>query len=93
MIAWRGLGEEAEILDLAVHPDHRRHGYASALCKNLVQRISQSAVQKIFLEVRESNVAAVALYKKFGFQISGRRPNYYRNPAENALLMTLSFPA
>jgi len=89
MIVWRDLGGEVEILDLAVHPNHRRHGHGSFLLKTFVQRLSQSAVQKIFLEVRESNVAAIALYRKLGFQISGRRPNYYHNPEENALLMTL----
>jgi ribosomal-protein-alanine acetyltransferase len=93
LLAWRDLGEEAEILDLGVLPNHRYRGYASSLLKDFVQRESQSAIQKIFLEVRESNEAAIALYKKFGFQITGRRPNYYRNPEENALLMTLSLPA
>jgi ribosomal-protein-alanine acetyltransferase len=92
MIAWRSLGDEVEILDFAVHPNHRRQGNASFLLKNFIQYLSQSAAQKIFLEVRESNAAAIALYKKFGFQISGRRPNYYRDPEENALLMNLSLP-
>lgn len=93
MIAWRDLGEEAEIFDLLVHPNHRRHGYASCLLKDFVRHVSQSAIQKVFLEVRESNTAAIALYKKFGFQISGRRLHYYRTPEENALLMTLSLQA
>jgi len=90
---WRNLGEEAEILDLAVHPNHRRQGHATFLLRNSLQHMSQSAAKKISLEVRESNAAAIALYKKFGFQLSGRRPNYYRNPEESALLMNLSPPA
>jgi ribosomal-protein-alanine acetyltransferase len=89
LLEWRDLGEEAEILDLAVHLNHRRQGHGCFLLRTFVQHILQPAVQKIFLEVRESNIAAIALYKKLGFQISGRRPNYYRNPQENALLMTL----
>ena len=89
MIAWRELGGEVEILDLAIHPNYRRHGHGFFLLKTFVQNLCQSAVQKIFLEVRESNAAALALYRKLGFQISGRRPNYYRKPEENALLMTL----
>src|SRR5262249_50495654 len=93
VLQWRNLSEEAEILDLAVDPNHRRHGKASFLLSKFVQHISRSAVKKIFLEVRESNAAAISLYKKFGFQIGGRRPNYYRNPEENALLMSLSLPA
>ena len=93
VLQWRNLGEEAEVLDLAVHPRHRRRGLASFLLSNFLRQLSPSAVQKIFLEVRESNAAAISLYEKFGFQISGGRPNYYRNPEESALLMTLSLEA
>jgi ribosomal-protein-alanine acetyltransferase len=93
VLEWRNLGEEAEILDLAVHPNHRRQGHATFLLRNFLQHMWQSAAKKIFLEVRESNAGAIALYKKFGFQLFGRRPNYYRNPEESALLMNLSPPA
>ena len=93
LLQWRHLGEEAEILDLAVRQNHRRHGLASFLLQKFLDHISRSAVRAIFLEVRESNSAAVALYEKFGFQITGRRPNYYRNPEESALLMNLIFGA
>lgn len=93
VLQWRNLGEEVEILDLAVHPNHRRHGHACFLLQNFLSYAAQSAVQKIVLEVRESNAAAIALYKKVGFEISGRRPGYYRNPAEAALLMNLSLSA
>ena len=80
VLQWRNLGEEVEILDLAVDPARRRQGYAAFLLRNFLQDASRSAAKKVFLEVRESNAAAIALYQKFGFQISGRRPNYYRNP-------------
>jgi len=90
VLQWRDLGDEAEILDLAVHPAHRRKGYAAFLLHEFFQHASQSPAQKVFLEVRESNAAAIALYKKSGLEISGRRPNYYRNPEENALVMTFS---
>jgi ribosomal-protein-alanine acetyltransferase len=93
LLQWRHLGEEGEILDLAVRRDHRRHGLASFLLQNFLDHISHSTVLAIFLEVRESNSAAIALYKKFGFQITGCRPNYYRNPEESALLMNLEFQA
>ena len=76
-----------------MHPDHRCKGNAAFLLENFLHYASQSAVKKVFLEVRESNVPAIAVYKKFGFQIYGRRPDYYRNPEENALLMSLSFAA
>jgi ribosomal-protein-alanine acetyltransferase len=93
VLGWRNLGEEAEILDLAVHGSHRHQGHASFLLANFLDGAARSAVRGIFLEVRESNRAAIALYRKFGFQISGRRPNYYRNPEENALLMHLALRA
>jgi ribosomal-protein-alanine acetyltransferase len=91
LLQWRHLGEEAEILDLAVCQDQRRRGLASFLLQNFLDQISHSAAREIHLEVRESNSAAIALYKKFGFQITGRRPSYYRNPEESALLMNLQF--
>ena len=93
VLQWRQLGQEAEILDLAIRRDHRRRGFASFLLQNFLDHISHSAVRAIFLEVRESNSAAIALYKKFGFQIMGRRPDYYRNPEESALLMNLLLQA
>jgi len=92
VLQWRNLGEEVEILDLAVDPALRRQGYAAFLLRNFLKDASRSPAKKVFLEVRESNAAAIALYQKFGFQISGRRPNYYRNPEENALLLTVAIP-
>jgi ribosomal-protein-alanine acetyltransferase len=92
VLRWRNLGEEIEILDLAVDPIRRRQGHAAFLLRNFLRHASRSASKKIFLEVRPSNAAAIALYQKFGFQISGRRPNYYRNPGEAALLMALAIP-
>jgi len=93
VLQWRHLREEAEILDLAIETNHRRHGHASFLLENFFQHVAHATVQKIFLEVRESNTAAIALYKKFGFQFTGLRRNYYRNPEESALLMSLSLKA
>jgi len=92
VLQWRNLGEEVEILDLAVDPALRRQGYAAFLLRNFLKDASRSPAKKVFLEVRESNAAAIALYQKFGFQISGRRPNYYRNPQEDALLLALAIP-
>lgn len=90
VLRWRDLGEEAEIVDLAVDPGCRRQGHAAFLLRNFLGRVAEPAAKKIFLEVRESNAGAIALYQKFGFEISGRRPRYYRNPEENALLMALA---
>lgn len=93
VLQWRHLGEEAEILDVAVRPAHRRCGHASFLLRHFLQQAAVSSIHELFLEVRESNSPAIALYQKFGFHIAGRRRNYYRHPDESALLMNLSIRA
>jgi ribosomal-protein-alanine acetyltransferase len=87
VLQWRHLGEEAEILDIAVPPRHRRKGYGRLLLKNFLNLAQERGTRKVFLEVRESNAAAIALYREFGFEATGRRPNYYREPTEAALLL------
>jgi ribosomal protein S18 acetylase RimI-like enzyme len=79
---------EIEILNIAVKKTHRRKGVASALLEKLKEHVSD---KKIHLEVRESNLGAISFYERKGFKITGLRKNFYRNPTENALLMT--FPA
>jgi len=90
VLQWRNLLPEAEILDLAVKATHRRRGLATLLLKGFLAQAAGSGTQQVFLEVRESNAAALALYRNFGFQIAGRRPDYYRRPDEAALLMRLA---
>lgn len=94
VLQWRDLAEELEILGLAVAAKHRRAGHASFLLENFLREAALTAARHIFLEVRESNTPAVALYDKFGFTRVGCRPNYYREPVEAAVLMrfTLSPP-
>ena len=89
VLRWRHLGEEAEILDVAVPARHRRKGYGRLLLKNFLALAQKRGTSEIFLEVRESNVAALSLYREFGFEAAGRRPNYYRDPMEAALLLRL----
>ena len=67
---------ESEILNLAVDPEYRGRGIA----KRLVQHALSAAPGQWFLEVRESNQAAIALYRSLGFQTCGRRPDYYDDP-------------
>jgi ribosomal-protein-alanine N-acetyltransferase len=92
VLQWRNLGEELEILDLAVAAKRRRCGCASFLLENFLREAARGGARNIFLEVRESNAAAIALYGKFGFTRAGRRPNYYRHPAEAAVLMQRTLP-
>jgi [ribosomal protein S18]-alanine N-acetyltransferase len=93
VIQWRNLGEEAEILDLAVAKKHRRQGYGCFLLENFLLLARESGTGRIFLEVRESNTPAISLYRTFGFSAVGRRPNYYRHPEEAALLLRLELQA
>ncbi len=84
--------DEASITNIAVHPDHRRRGLGRAVTEALIQQAEQLAVRSIFLEVRPSNTAAIALYHSLGFEDIGSRPNFYRFPTEDALLMQLVLP-
>lgn len=81
-------GEIINIDNIAVSLKERRKGYACALIDYLIKE-GGADIESIELELRESNAAAAALYKKYGFSECGMRSNYYSNPKENALLMTL----
>ena len=84
--------DEAHIVNVAVAPGHRRQGVGEKLLSCLfdVARTDQKScpAKNYFLEVRKSNLAALALYKKLGFTESGIRRGYYRSPVEDAVLMT-----
>ncbi|NJL00813.1 MAG: ribosomal protein S18-alanine N-acetyltransferase [Spirulinaceae cyanobacterium SM2_1_0] len=79
--------EEAHLTLLAIHPDYQRHGLGQLLLLTLLQRAAQRGLERATLEVREHNVAALALYTKFGFQVAGRRPGYYATTQEDALIL------
>lgn len=78
--------DEAEIARLAVMHESRKQGIASALITAMVKDFEDSNVEKISLEVRVSNKAGFAVYRKFGFSVQGRRPRYYED-GEDALVM------
>ena len=82
-------GEEWEIENVVVEPMFRRRGIGRALIEELMRRARQGGAKDVFLEVRESNAAARALYGKMGFREEGRRPRYYAQPEEDALLLRL----
>lgn len=83
------IAEDAQIMDLAVHPDFRREGVAQALTDVAIDYCRADGAGKLMLEVRESNTAARALYEKNGFKAVGERKNYYTLPTENAVLYDL----
>ena len=78
---------EADMMNVAVHPEHRRQGIARMLINELVGALAKQGVHSLALEVRSSNAPAIALYEQLGFFQVGRRPNYYRNPREDALIL------
>lgn len=90
-IAYVGLMyvlDEGYISNVAVSPGHRRKGLANSLIEELAARAKGLELAFLTLEVRESNVPAIALYEKNGFVRVGLRKNYYDLPRENAILMT-----
>lgn len=79
--------EEAHIIMLAIHPQFQRQGLGQALLLALLKSAGDRQLERSTLEVRESNLAAVSLYKKFGFKEAGRRKRYYEDTGEDALVM------
>ena len=83
--------EHGDIDTLAVDPSKRRSGCATRLLQKALDVFADRGIVMCWLEVRESNVGAITLYKHFGFEIAGRRRNYYPRPQrEDALVMSLN---
>jgi len=85
----RQVGDEAEVLNLAVAPARRRKGEGGALLRAAVAELRKRGVTRVFLEVRESNAAGIAFYENHSFLQAGRREGYYRDPVEAALVMEI----
>ena len=77
----------ADIINMAVAPDYRRMGVGKELVTELICQLKQNEVSCLTLEVRLSNTSAIALYTRLGFVEVGRRPGYYHNPREDALIL------
>ena len=80
--------DEAHVTTFAIHPDWRRQGIGRQLLVNLVELSITIGARRMTLEVRASNEVAQALYRSFGFDVAGRRPRYYTDDGEDALVMT-----
>jgi ribosomal-protein-alanine N-acetyltransferase len=77
---------EWELENLAVLPHYRRQGIGAALLSALLAQARARQAERVLLEVRVSNLSAIRLYGQGGFQLLARRPGYYQNPEEDALL-------
>jgi ribosomal-protein-alanine acetyltransferase len=86
----RRAADEVEILNLAIAPETRRLGAATLLLDQALSASKNAGARRAFLEVRDSNIAAILFYERQGFSGSGRRPNYYSDPVEDALVLTRS---
>lgn len=86
-IIWK-IMDEAHIATLAVHPDYRRQGIGQKLLARALLEAIQKGACLATLEVRANNEAAQSLYRRFGFEIVGRRPRYYKDNHEDAVIMT-----
>ena len=83
--------DEGYITNVAVTESKRRCGIGRALVGRLVEAAKERELAFLTLEVRRSNASAITLYESFGFKLEGVRAGYYKNPIEDALLMTLRF--
>lgn len=90
-LAFRFMEDEVEITNLAVAPEARRKGIASRLVEVATAAASCSR-SRVFIEVRESNAGAIAFYERHGFARTGRRPRYYADPVEDALILSRNAP-
>lgn len=83
------LYEDCEITNVAVLPEYRSRGAAKAMMESFLSLCRERSVERVLLEVRESNAPAIGLYSAFGFKPYGRRKEYYKEPTEDALLMVV----
>ncbi|MBQ9673186.1 MAG: ribosomal protein S18-alanine N-acetyltransferase [Ruminococcus sp.] len=80
--------DEGYIANLAVRENFRRNGVAKSLLSKVIDIAKENNLAFVTLEVRQSNTAAIALYSEFGFELQGRRKNFYRDPVEDGLILT-----
>jgi ribosomal-protein-alanine N-acetyltransferase len=84
------LPPQAELETIAVATKWQRRGVARRILTAMTEELRTAMITEVLLEVRASNSAALAFYRTLGFAIAGRRPLYYADPIEDAVLMELS---
>lgn len=89
LVLWKIL-DEAHIATVAVHPQFRRLGIARQLIEKSLNEAAMEGATSALLEVRAGNNGAIKLYDELGFTVAGRRPRYYKDNNEDAILMTLA---
>jgi ribosomal-protein-alanine N-acetyltransferase len=82
--------DEAHIMNIAIHPVHRRKGFGIYLVNHVIKDCSSDGITDFFLEVREGNRGAQDLYRTLGFSVIGKRKGYYRETGEDAYVMHMS---
>ncbi len=87
-VLWQ-VADEGEVANIAIHPLARRRGFGTRLLEHLLEEAASSGVVRVFLDVRESNLDAIRIYRRRGFQVVGRRTDYYEKPVEDALILRL----
>jgi ribosomal-protein-alanine N-acetyltransferase len=90
LLTW-SVADELHVINVATHPEFRRHGAARALLSQALDRASRDRVRLVLLEVRRSNLAAIQLYRSLGFSTLAVRRGYYADNSEDAIEMKLSF--
>ncbi len=88
IVSWI-IVDEMHIATIATHPDFRRQGIGELILREALLDGKGMGAHLAFLEVRAGNEPAQAMYRKFGFEATGKRPRYYRDNGEDAILMTL----
>lgn len=91
MVGWL-MVDELHIATIATHPDYRQRGIGTKLLLHAIKSACHEGVVRAFLEVREGNAAAIAMYRALGFIEDGRREKYYADNHEDAILMSLNEP-
>ena len=79
--------DSADMMNIAVAPEYRRKGIGKMLINTLTEHLHRKGIRFLLLEVRVSNASAIALYESLGFEQVGKRPRYYHNPREDALIL------